>query len=166
VNWLTCHGIISGYSDGTFRPFNNATRAQIVKMIVLGEGWQPYAPPTPTFTDVLPGDWFYSAVETAYGHGIVAGYADGTFRPYNEVTRGQLSKMLVLAQVWPLLDPERGHFSDVLKGSAFYTYIETALSRAIISGYGDGTFRSGNNATRGQLSKMLYSALTTGDCAP
>jgi hypothetical protein len=135
-------------------------------MLVLGEGWQPYTPSSPTFSDVLPGDWFYSAVETAYSHGIVGGYADGTFRPYNEVTRGQLSKMLVLAQGWPLLDPETGHFFDVARGSAFYVYVETALSRAIISGYGDGTFRPGNNATRGQLSKMLYSALSIGDGAP
>jgi hypothetical protein len=115
---------------------------------------------------VLPGDWFYSPIETAYSHGIIGGYGDGTFRPYNDVTRGQLSKMLVLAQGWTLLDPETGHFSDVPRGSAFYTYIETALSRNIISGYGDGTFRPGNNATRGQLAKMLYSALTGGESAP
>src|SRR5262249_21738909 len=91
VDWLTCHGVVWGYSDGSFRPCNPSTRSQIVKMIVLGEGWTVYKPTQPTFSDVGPGDWFYGLVETAYKHGIIAGYGDGTFRPYNNVTRGQLS---------------------------------------------------------------------------
>ena len=42
----------------------------------------------------------------------------------------------------------------------FYGYIETAYNRGIISGYADGTFRPGNNATRGQISKIVYNAIT------
>ena len=159
VHWLTCRGIVGGYPDGSFRPYNPATRAQIAKMVVLGEGWPLVDPQQPTFTDVLPGDWFYEYVETAFAHGIIGGYPDGTFRPYANVTRGQLSKMLVLARCWPLLDPPVPHFSDVLPGSTFYTYIETAHYYGVVGGYGDGTFRPHNDATRGQLSKMLYGAL-------
>ncbi len=160
VQWLTCRHIISGYADGTFRPGNPATRAQLVKMVVLGEGWPLQNPPTASFTDVPPSGWHYAYIETAFAHGIIGGYSDGTFRPDNPVTRGQLSKIIVGARQWPLLNPEQGHFSDVPPGSAFYTYVETAFGHAIISGYADGTFRPGNPATRGQLSKMLYSALT------
>ncbi|MFL5733755.1 MAG: S-layer homology domain-containing protein, partial [Chloroflexia bacterium] len=47
---------------------------------------------------------------------------------------------------------------------AFYQYIETAYRHGIISGYECGTgcleFRSGNNATRGQISKIVYLAVT------
>jgi hypothetical protein len=159
VNWLTCRGIVAGYTDNTFRPFNNATRAQLAKMVVVGEGWQIFEPSQPTFSDVGSGDWFYGVVETAAYHGIIVGYGDGAFRPHNNVTRGQLCKIIVLARGWTPLDPETAHFSDVPRGSAFYTYVETAQARGVVSGYGDGTFRPNANATRGQLSKMLYTAL-------
>lgn len=162
---MTCRGIVGGYADGTFRPYNPATRAQIAKMVALGEGWPLIRPQEPTFSDVGPGDWFYEYVETAFAHGIVGGYTDGTFRPYSNVTRGQLSKMIVLARCWPLLDPPEAHFRDVAPGSTFYTYVETAQSKGVVGGYGDGTFRPNNEATRGQLSKMLHIALTLeGEC--
>jgi carboxypeptidase T len=160
VDWLTCRNLISGYPDKTFRPYNPATRAQIVKIVVLGEGWSLIAPPEPTFNDVTPADWFYKVVSTAVGKGIIGGYADGTFRPYSNVTRGQLSKIITLARRWPLLDPIEPHFSDVERGNLFYSYIETAQYHGVVSGYGDGTFRENANATRGQLAKMLYVALT------
>jgi len=159
VDWLYCHGIVSGYPDNTFRPNNSATRAQIVKMIVLGEAWPLYTPPAPTFVDVSPADWYYSYIETALLHAVVSGYPDGTFRPNNNVTRAQLSKMVVLAAGWPLIYPPTPSFTDVLPGSTYYTYVETARAHALISGYGDGTFRPNNNATRGQLSKILFIAL-------
>ena len=146
---------MSGYADNTFRPGNTATRAQIVKMVVLGHGWPQYQPEQHTFNDVRPGDWSYGYVEAGVLHGFVGGYADGSFRPNDPVTRGQLCKILVLARQWPLLVPTEAHFSDVPPGSPFHAYVETAHAHNVISGYGDGTFRPSNNATRGQLSKML-----------
>lgn len=160
IDWLTCHFIISGYTDGTFRPYNPTTRAQIVKMVVIGEAWPIYTPPQPTFRDVSPNDWFYQVIETAFSHGVISGYSDGTFLPNNHVTRGQLSKIIVGARGWTLADPAQPHFIDVPPGSTFYPYIETAQARAVVGGYGDGTFRPSAEATRGQLSKMLYIALT------
>jgi hypothetical protein len=160
VDWLTCNNLISGYPDNTFRPYNPATRAQIVKIVVLGEGWTLLAPSEPVFSDVAPTDWFYEVVSTAVGKGIIGGYADGTFRPNSNVTRGQLSKIITLARRWPLLDPVEPHFSDVVRGSTFYSFIETAHYYGVVSGYGDGTFHASANATRGQLAKMLYVALT------
>jgi hypothetical protein len=168
VHWLSCRGIVGGYPDGTFRPYNPATRAQIAKMIVLGENWPLIDPPTPTFIDVLPGDWFYQYVETAHAHAVIGGYPDRTFRPLNNVTRGQLSKMIVLARCWPLFTPPTPTFTDVPSTHTFYPFIETAFSRAVVGGYGDQTFRPQNDATRGQLSKMLHVALTQdpGQCPP
>jgi hypothetical protein len=52
IQWLACRGVISGYSDGTFRPYNNTTRGQLTKIITLAEGWPIYTPPTPNFSDV------------------------------------------------------------------------------------------------------------------
>ncbi len=161
VRYLYCAGIISGYSDGTFRPGAQTTRGQLTKIIVLARGWTLNCPSSGHFSDVLPGNVFYCFVETAFAHGIIAGYNDGTFRPGNNITRGQLSKVVVLAMNWTILCPATGHFSDVPTDSAFYCFVETAFSHGIISGYSDGTFRPGNNATRGQISTIVYRAVTS-----
>jgi hypothetical protein len=164
VRYLYCHGMISGYADNTFRPYNNTTRGQLTKIVVLAEGWQVDCPTTPNFSDVPPTHTFYCYVETAVSHGIISGYADGTFRPENNVTRGQLSKIVVLAEGWNIYSPPVPTFSDVPASHTFYSFIETAYNHGIISGYSCGTgcieFRPGNNATRGQISKIVYLATT------
>ena len=42
------------------------------------------------FTDVSSSDYFYTAVQYLYCRGVISGYGDGTFRPYNNTTRGQM----------------------------------------------------------------------------
>jgi hypothetical protein len=158
VMYLACHGVISGYSDGTFRPYNNTTRGQLTKIVVLAEGWTLDCT-SQHFSDVPPSHTFYCYVETAVAHGIISGYADGTFKPGNDVTRGQLTKIVVLAEGWAN-DCATQHFSDVPPSHPFYCYVETAFAHGIISGYADGTFRPGNSATRGQISKIVYEAVT------
>ncbi|MEP6775818.1 MAG: S-layer homology domain-containing protein, partial [Chloroflexota bacterium] len=154
VNYLYCHGAITGYSDGTFRPNNTSTRGQFTKILVLSFGWTPYAPALPTFSDVLPASTFYPYVESAVQHGVISGYSDGTFRPGNDVSRAQAAKILVLGKAWPLLSPPNPTFTDVLPGDWAYSYVETAVQHAIVTGYSDGTFRPAISVTRAQLSKM------------
>ena len=85
-----------------------------------------------------------------------------------------------MAAGWPLLNPPTGTFEDVLPGSPFYSVIETAACHDVISGYACGGpgepcdagrrpyFRPGNNATRGQIAKIVYLSLTgpPGTCPP
>jgi hypothetical protein len=160
VRYLLCAGAISGYSDNTFRPYNNTTRGQLSKIVVLAEGFPIDTTGGPHFTDVPTDNPFYDYIETAYNHLVISGYSDGTFRWGNNVTRGQLSKIVVSAEGWDTDATGGPHFSDVPVSDPFYTYIETAYNHGVISGYSDGTFRPGNNATRGQISKIVYNAVT------
>src|SRR5207237_482043 len=92
------------------------------------EKGQKQAPAGPSDTP------FYDYVETAYNRHILAGYGDGTFRPNANIGRGQFTKMLVIAEGWPLDNPATARFSDVPAGSAYFQYVETAVSRQVISG--------------------------------
>jgi hypothetical protein len=192
VYYLACRGVVSGYSDGTFRPFNNTTRGQMAKIIVLAYSLPIQTPAAGgyTFTDNPPGSTFFAYIETAAAQAIVGGYAcggvnpqtgqpelcDGANRPYyrpgNNVTRGQLTKIVVIAatqvQSWALLNPANGSFVDVPPGSTFYTYIETAVCHHVLGGYNDGTFRPNNPAFRGQIAKIVTNAVTdtTAGCGP
>ena len=172
VEYLACQGVISGYTNGdgtfSFRPYNNTTRGQFSKMISLASGWTLVNPTTPTFRDVAPTSTFYTFIETAYSHGVISGYACGAgcleFRPGANITRGQLAKIVALSKGWTLVSPPTATFRDVAVGSAFYAFVETVYSKNVVSGYACGTgcleFRPGANGTRGQLSKMIYNAIT------
>jgi hypothetical protein len=106
------------------------------------------------FTDVGASSPFYSYIRCLACKGIVGGYPDGTFRPHNNVTRGQASKMVANAAGFD--EPVSGQtFSDVPPGSPFYEFIERLAARGYISGYADGTFRAGSRVTRGQLAKIV-----------
>jgi hypothetical protein len=185
VLYLACHGVVSGYADGTFRPYNQTTRSQMVKIVVLGFNVPGYAPPnTNTFADVPPANPFFGVVEAAAHANIVSGYACGSpgepcdgqnrpyFRPFANVTRGQLSKIVVVAAGWTTINPPAQSFQDVFPNTAFYTFVETASCHGIISGYSCGGpgepcgasgkpyFRQFNDATRGQIAKIVYGAIT------
>jgi hypothetical protein len=118
----------------------------------------------PQFSDVIAGDWFYPYVRDLYCMEVVTGYGDGTFRPYNGTTRGQLAKMLVRAFNLPAHTEGGPHFSDVPEENPFYQYIETLLHFGIAGGYSDGTFRPNGGVTREQLAKLV--TLTAGQADP
>jgi N-acetylneuraminic acid mutarotase len=185
VHDLACRGVISGYADGTFRPYNLTSRAQMVKIVVLGFGYpiQTPAPDHATFADVPPAQPFWSVIETAAATGIVSGYDCGGpgepcdaahrpyFRPYSLVTRGQLAKIVVGGAGWPVLNPPGATFADVDPAHPFYAFVETAAAHGVISGYDCGSpgepcdsahrpyFRPANDATRGQIAKIVDLAL-------
>ena len=183
--YLACHGVISGYADGTFRPYNQTTRAQQVKIVVLGFGLAVVTPAggAYTFADVPPTHPFFAVIETAAAATIVSGYACGGpnepcdsqsrpyFRPAANVTRGQLAKIVTGAAGWPLVSPASASFADVLPGSAFYAFVATAACHGVVSGYACGGpgeacdsqnrpyYRPAQPATRGQIAKIVYSAV-------
>lgn len=168
VHYLYCRGAISGYADNTFRPYNLTTRGQLCKIVALAEGWPLYTPPTPTFRDVPAGQTFYEYIETAYHQGIVSGYGCGAgcleFRPGSAVTRGQLCKIVVLGEEWALYTPPVPTFRDVPATDPFYPYVEIAYLHGVVSGYDCGAgcleFRPANGATRGQICKIVYLAVS------
>jgi hypothetical protein len=124
----------------------------------------------PTFSDVQPGSTFYPYVSCLACKGILGGYPDGTFRVGNDVTRGQLSK--IVANAAGFTEPASGQlFEDVPPGSTFYEFVQRLASRGYIQGYVCGStgepciapenrpyFRPNASTTRGQISKIVATA--------
>src|SRR5438552_17434078 len=124
-------------------------------MVVLAFGFPLVSGEKHRFSDVPAGDPFSRYIETAYAHGVVSGYADGTYRPASNVTRGQLARIVVGAAGLAPLNPSFPSFTDVEAGSAYYSYVETAHANGLLTGYPDGSFRAGELANRGQVCKAL-----------
>jgi hypothetical protein len=150
---------VSGFEDSTFRPNNLMLRGQLCKMMMLSQSWPVDTTGGPHFSDIPPLSPLYPYIETAYNRQVINGFTDGTFRPYSTVTRGQMCKIIANSRGWQLISPDTPAFSDVPTTYIFYSYVETCYSRGIISGFGDGTFRPNDNATRGQVSKIVYNAV-------
>jgi endonuclease YncB( thermonuclease family) len=105
---LSARGVITGYADGTFGPDDPVMRQQFAKMICLALGLAATQADTCLFPDVAPlggPDPLYPDhyVAKAAADSIIAGYPDGTFRPYSTITRAQVVTMVVRAlnSVWP-----------------------------------------------------------------
>jgi len=91
IDYLVSKGVIAGYSDGTFKPESPVTREQFAKMICIAKGLKEVKPATPTFKDVGADRWSFGYVEAAVKAGYIKGYADGTFKPANSITRQELA---------------------------------------------------------------------------
>jgi acetyl esterase/lipase len=80
-------GVAGGFPDGTYAPASGVTRQAMAAFLYRQAGRPPFAPTTPSFTDVGPTDPFFTEIEWAAAHGLTTGYDDGTFRPTATVTR-------------------------------------------------------------------------------
>ena len=93
VSWAQETGITGGYPDGTFKPSNECTRAQAVAFLYRLEGQPEIESPT-EFSDVASKEYYYKAVSWAQENSITGGYSDGTFKPQNVCSRGQMVTFL------------------------------------------------------------------------
>jgi peptidoglycan DL-endopeptidase CwlO len=152
---LSKKGIISGYAGSVFKPGLTITRGQAA--IMLNKELQLPATTDIKFGDVSPSSaaaYHIAAIEKA---GVVTGYKDGTFRPNEPITRGQMA--IILTRAYELQNYEAQsvqQFSDV--PTSFPTFKEVHALRAhdITQGYQDNTFRPGGKTTRAEFSAFLY----------
>jgi hypothetical protein len=91
-------GITAGYPDGTYRPSENVSRAQMAVFIISSKfpGTFPYNH-TPHFSDVTADHWAFRYIQKMYDEGISTGYADGTYRPSQNVSRAQMATFIARA---------------------------------------------------------------------
>ncbi len=93
IDFLRAEGIVGGYSDGTFHPDSSINRAEMMKIIAEGakkyfewedDTFDEYANES-CFPDVPAEAWYSRYVCYGKKHGWVQGYADGTFRPSQNI---------------------------------------------------------------------------------
>ncbi|KOP70702.1 S-layer protein [Lysinibacillus sp. FJAT-14745] len=116
---------------------------------------QNVAAATSPFTDIDQYSSHYDNILKLYSQGAISGYADKTFRPNQNVTRGQAAKMLATVLNLDLKNVEDPYFKDVPESSEYYNYIAALQNAGIMSGYSNGTFMPNEVITRGQLAKIL-----------
>ncbi|MDW7674447.1 MAG: S-layer homology domain-containing protein [Bacillota bacterium] len=86
-------GFITGYDDGTFKPNNNVSRAEIASMLTRAFTIKREQELV-AFPDVAASHWAKGAIDLMVQGGITSGYEDKTFRPSNHATRAEISAFL------------------------------------------------------------------------
>lgn len=149
---------VIGYTDGTIRPNNDISRAEIATIffrLLTDEAREQYTTTAGNFTDVKAGMWCNRAIATLTNMGIIKGYTDGSFQPNKSITRAELATIIAR---FAKLDVNTKTFSDI-NGHWAQKNIELAAGNGWINGYEDGTFRPNNNITRAETFAMINRVL-------
>lgn len=153
-------GVVNGYSDGTFKPDNNITRAELAKVISTARQYTATA--DINFSDVAADDWYAEDLKKCVAAGVIGGYEDGTFKPDNNVTREEAAAMFQRA--YQVNSHGLITFADSAEISPWAQTAVTALvGTGVINGYPeDNTFRPAASITRAEVVKVLDGITSVG----
>ncbi|WP_339848589.1 S-layer homology domain-containing protein [Paenibacillus sp. FSL W7-1088] len=152
-NTLKAQPYIQGYTDGSFRPERNVTRAEMATLItrILGtstlEG-------SHEFTDVTSSHWAQASISAAAQSGSVQGYTDGSFKPDQAITRAEMAVVLQPLLTSAQMTTAPTAFTDMNEHWAQQA-VEQLSSAGVVTGYKDGMFRPSQPITRAEAVTML-----------
>jgi len=155
IDELYALGIMNGYEDGTIKPENNITRAEVTKLVVatMGPSYTEAAVGATgvdtQFTDVPGSHWASGYIATGVANSFINGMGDGTFAPEENVTYAQIVKMITAAMGYTSICERNGGYPN--------GYLTTAASIGVTKGV--NIVGADTVVTRGQVAMLLDNAL-------
>ncbi|MFA6436112.1 MAG: S-layer homology domain-containing protein [Candidatus Gracilibacteria bacterium] len=158
IEYLKDEGIITGYDDGTFRAEQKVNRVEILKMLLLGFGYEvPTDESIPDFSDVEEEGWYLSYLNYALSLGVVQGYDDGTYLPGGTLNRVEFLKILTRTFGLNLGDyPITGLYPDTEEDAWYAAYVQYSKDNGLMDVDGNGNFNPGAAVTRGEVAETIY----------
>ena len=151
---------IIGYVDGTVRPNNLITRAEVTTIffrLLSDESRSEFWSQTNPYSDVSRNLWCNNAISTLTNAGIILGYNDGTFKPDAPITRAQLAAIAVRFST--VIYDGDSTFNDVPSSHWASRYIALAEYLGWINGYRDNTFKPDQYITRAEAITLINRVL-------
>ncbi|MFZ4451452.1 S-layer homology domain-containing protein [Salibacterium aidingense] len=145
---------IKGFPDGTFKPNQSVTRAQLAIMLARLMGYEGEQVTSKPFNDITLSHPYAGRIAFVKEYGIFQGDEQDNFRPDDAVTRAQ---MAVIAANYMELEIKEGipiSFTDTKQHWAKWA-IEATREAGIIKGYENQTFQPNEPLTRAQAVVML-----------
>jgi hypothetical protein len=149
-------GIVTGYTDGTFKPNATVTRAEFAVMLVKalklkGEGAEL------AFSDSSKiGTWARKAVAQAVQADIIKGFKDGSFRPSAEISRSEMASMIANAIGQPIDANSATGFADDKEIPAWARGAVGAVQKlGLVTGKGSNEFDPLGKTTRAEAITVL-----------
>ena len=150
--------IINGYEDGSFRPENNVTRAEIAKMLVSAFDINGASPVV--FGDVKADAWYADFVAKASAAGVITGY-NGSFNPDGSLTRQDAALMVyrVLEKTGKLPEDSASFNDDAAIASYASNAVKVLGTIGVLNGDTNGNFNPASYITRAEIAACLCRAL-------
>lgn len=143
---------LNGYVDGTFRPDDNMTRAEVAQMFYNLLNDKDVAI-TVSFSDVASDAWYAEAVNTLASLGMITGVGDNKYEPDRSITRAEFTAIAM--RFADLATGGENVFSDVAEDAWYHDYVVGSIQYGWITGYPDGTFRPENTITRAEVTTIV-----------
>ncbi len=105
------------------------------------------------YTDVAPNYWAFSTIERLNTLGLIKGYVDGTFKPTNEITRGEAA--MILSREMQVEVNEVIHYEDVAPNYYAFDAIQEVAAAGIITGRVAGKFNPTSPLTRAEMAAII-----------
>ncbi|MBQ3556940.1 MAG: DUF4886 domain-containing protein [Oscillospiraceae bacterium] len=106
--------------------------------------------------DVIPGTWYYDAVDYAINNKIMSGYNSYTFGPDDTLTRAMVVQVLYNKEGQPALNGAKHNFKDVPADQWFNNAVTWGSNKGVVSGYGGGWFKPNDPVTVEQVAVILH----------
>jgi len=151
IDYMVSKGILNGYTDDTFRPENNITKAEFIK--IVNRTFNFTAKSNINYPDVATNAWYYEEIRIADASGYMFTFS-GKVRPDEYLSRQEAASML--GRVLGIQSSSSARFTDASSISAWaLPYISAVVEEGIMSGYPDGSFRPANNLKRSEVARMF-----------
>ncbi|MFD0712523.1 glycosyl hydrolase family 8 [Paenibacillus sp. GCM10027626] len=121
-------------------------------------------PGKPSFKDIS-GHWAETDIRQALADGIVKGYADGTFKPGNPVSRAEFTVMLMRVLKPQTAGAELSFTDKAAIGGWALQAVSQAADAQIVKGYTDGSFRPNAPISRAEMVKIIAAVVGIDDDA-
>ncbi|WP_196426568.1 S-layer homology domain-containing protein [Lysinibacillus cavernae] len=118
----------------------------------------PIASEASSFKDVQRTHQFYDEIKNLNDRGIINGFQDGTFKPEQNLTRGQAAKIIAGVLGLDTSNVNNPNFKDISTSHLYFGAIAALKHEGIIDGYEDGTFRQDEFIQRNHVAKILANA--------
>ncbi len=160
VKTLVALKVIDGYTDNTFLPENNITRAEASKVIVaaLNETAAAEAMKGATkFSDIeAKHEWATGYINKGVSMGYINGMENNTFQPDGNVTYAQVIKMMLCAMGYEDYAVSLADQYNYTGANWYVPYTQLAAD----AGVTEGVYANPNDAvTRAQVAQLVYNAV-------
>ncbi|MFC4301928.1 cadherin-like beta sandwich domain-containing protein [Cohnella boryungensis] len=149
-------GMVTGYSDGTFRPNASITRAEFAVLLIKALKIQGEGPELRFSDNNAIGSWAKNEIALAVKEGIISGYSDGSFRPDALITRAEMAVMLANAQhVKPAANETTTFTDDAAIPAWSKGAIKAIAKQGIVQGRGGNQYAPMASASRAEAVVVL-----------
>jgi hypothetical protein len=153
---------VQGTSKDKFEPNRAITRAEFTSMLVHSLGLTTRG--DVSFADVAPSAWYAESISIAYKAGIVSGRNATKFEPAAQITREEITVMLMKAY-----ELKNGKvtvasadvaFTDMKQVSSWAaSSVKGAASLGLVQGQSEGLFAPKGIASRAEATQVIYNLI-------